>query len=305
MKHQRGVALIVALLAVALAVILAVGLLDRGEVGRARLRDAWRAEQGWQLMGGLEAWAAEILRQHAQASAGVDALGDAWAQPMPPVDVPGARLTGRLRDLGGCFDVNSLVVQGVADELAIRRFQRLLRTLRLDPRLADEVADWIDADAAPRQGGAEDAAYAGIAPGFRAANQPIAHASELKRLRSLDARGWDVLAPYVCALPQPAPLNLNTAPWPLWTTLHDGLGENSARRLAREPGSAYASLESVRLALEREGLAGLDLRGYGVGSDYFLAEAEILADDIPFAYASLLHRDGRRVAVLARVRGQW
>ncbi|MFN3842090.1 MAG: type II secretion system minor pseudopilin GspK [Rehaibacterium terrae] len=304
MRRQRGVALIVAMLAVALAVLLVAGLLDRGEASRAQLRDHWRAEQGWQLMAGLEAWAAEILREHAARSGGVDALGDAWAQPMPPVDIPGARITGRLRDLGGCFDLNSLAPQGVADEQAIRRFERLLRALGLDPRLAAEAADWIDVDHEPRADGAEDSAYAGLAPGHRVGNRPLAHASELKRLRSMDMHSWQTLAPFVCALPTPAPLNLNTAPWPLWTTLDDAVNENIARRLAREPGSAYGSMASLQLALQREGIAA-DLRGYGLGSAYFLAEAQIEADGIPFAYSSLLQRQGLAVRVVARLRGAY
>lgn len=301
MRRQRGVALLLAVLAVALAVLLAVELLDRGEQGRARLRDQTRAEQAWQLMEGMEAWAAEILRAHGQRSA-VDTLGDGWRQPMPPQAVPGAVLGGQLRDLGGCFDVNSLVVGGVADERAVQRFARLLRTLRLPPSLAEEAADWIDADTAPRTGGAEDAHYLGA--GHRAANTPVVHPGELRRLRSMDPRSWELLSPYLCALPTPAGINLNTAPWPLWTTLAEGIDEPTARRLAREPGTAYASLEGLQLALEREGIAA-ELSGYTLRSRYFLAEAEIEADGIAFLHTSLLAREGLDVRVLARVRGRW
>lgn len=62
-RRARGVALIAALLVVALAVVLVAALLDRGEALRARSRNTLRAEQGWQLMHGLEGWAAAALRQ--------------------------------------------------------------------------------------------------------------------------------------------------------------------------------------------------------------------------------------------------
>lgn len=302
-RQQRGVALIVAVLAVALAVLLVAALVTRGETTRALQRDHWRAEQSWQLMLGLEAWAGDILLLDARGS-GIDSLDEPWAQPMPPIAIPGARIGGRLRDLGGCFNVNALSPDGLTAPVAVARFTRLLHALQLNPALAAEAADFIDSDREPQPGGAEDAAYAQALPAYRTANRPLAHASELRRLRSMDAATWDVLAPYLCALPNDAAINLNTAPAPLWRTLDDAVTEDIARRLARSDGGSYATLDAVQAALAREGLPPLDLSGYALGSAYFVAEAEILADGIDFAYSSVLHRQPDRVRVLARVRGR-
>jgi hypothetical protein len=43
---------------------------------------------------------------------------------------------------------------------------------------------------------------------------------------------------------------------------------------------------------------------YGVHSEYFIAEADIVVDGIPYAYASLLRRNGSEVSVLQRTRGR-
>ncbi len=63
MRRQRGVALLVALLVVALATILIAALLDRGELALARTRNVLRGEQAEAYAQGLEAYAAEVLIQ--------------------------------------------------------------------------------------------------------------------------------------------------------------------------------------------------------------------------------------------------
>lgn len=302
---QRGVALLMALLAVALALMLAVALIDTGEASRARLRDQWRGEQSWQLMIGLDIWAAELLRADHLASPGLDTLDEPWSRPLPQIEVPGARISGRLRELGGCFDLNRLAPAGIADPVALDGFKRLLHVLRLDPRIADQAADWIDLDGQPLPGGAEDAAFAAQRPPGRAGNTAMAHASELKRLPAVDQAAWAALEPLVCALPEPTAVNLNTAPPQVWLTLFPDLDETTARRLARQPGSAYRSVEALTQALAREGQPAPDPRRAGLSSRYFISEARIEADGIDFLYSSLLERDGERVRVLGRARGRW
>jgi len=305
LRGQRGAALLMALLAVALAVLLATALIDTGEASRARLRDQWRAEQSWQLMTGLELWAAELLRADHLASPGFDTLDDALTRPLPEIEVPGARISGRLRDLGSCFDLNRLAPLGQPDPASIEGFRSLLGSLRLDPRIADQAADWIDVDGQPQSAGAEDAVYAGTRPAGRAGNTAMVHGSELKRLPTVDAAAWLALQPFLCALPEPTPVNLNTAPPEVWLTVFPGLDLARARRLARQPGSAYRSTEALTAALAREDQPAPDPRRAGLSSRYFLAEARIEADGIDFLYSSLLERDGERVRVLGRARGIW
>lgn len=303
-QRQRGVALIAAVLVVALATVLVAALLDRGEVARARARNALRAEQGWQLMQGLEGWAAAALRRDLEQG-GTDSREDGWAGALPPIELPEARILGRLRELGGCFDVNSLVVGEQDNALALQRFERLLRVLKLDPAIAAQAADWVDADNQPRSGGAEDLAYQNRRPAHRTANRRMGHVSELRLLPAMSPKAYDALLPHVCALPQPAPLNLNTASEALWMSLSDAIRGNDARILARDGRANYASVQAVQDELQRLGIARIEEAGLGVTSEWFVAEADIEADGIPFRYASLLQRRPDGVRVVARVRGGW
>lgn len=302
--RQRGVALLAAILVVALATVLIASLLDRSQATLARTRNSLRASQGWELMRGAEGWAGAILLQDASQAPGIDSREDAWAQGMPPIDLPGVRIFGQLREQGGCFNLNSLHPGDADDADAIARFERLLRALRLDPAIAEQAADWIDADAIPRSRGAEDSAYLARQPPYRAANQPFAHVSELRLLPGVTAEAYAVLAPETCALPAGVPINLNFASPALWMSLADGVTPSMAERLARDGRANYASIEEVQRELTQLGLPPMPLAGYGVGTEWFVLEVQIVADGIPFAYSSLLHRRPGRIDVVARARGR-
>jgi general secretion pathway protein K len=304
-RRQRGVALIAALLVVALAVVLVAALLDTGEATRARARNGLRAEQTWQLMHGLEAWAASVLISDQEASEGIDSPGEPWSQPMPPLQIPGGQVYGRLRQWSGCFDLNSLYRDDAPNAAAQARFERLLDALRVDRAVAAQALDWIDPDGQAVPGGAEDLAYQLRRPGYRAANQPFRHVSELRLLAAVDADVYRLLLPHVCALPEPAPTNLNFASPALWMSIDAAITEVTARRLAADGQARYASLEVIERELAAV-LPGVVLPpdAYGVHSEYFVAEADIVVDGIPYAYASLLRRRGNEVSVLQRTRGR-
>lgn len=303
-RRERGVALIAAVLVVALAVMLVAALLDHGEAARARARNVQRAEQGWQLMLGLEAWAASALRQDLQQS-GIDSREDVWGQDIPPIDLPQARILGRLRELGGCFNLNALHPQSQDDPVAIARFERLLQVLKLDPDIAAQAVDWIDADQQQRSGGAEDPRLQLQRPPHRAANRPFEHISELRLLPAVDADVYAALLPHVCALPFDTSMNLNTISEALWRSLHDDISSADAVRLARDGRARYPSVAAVQEELDRLGGPTLQQSGLAVSSDYFVLDAEIIADDIPLLYSSLLQRRPDGIRVLTRARGRY
>jgi hypothetical protein len=77
-----------------------------------------------------------------------------------------------------------------------------------------------------------------------------------------------------------------------------------AERLARDGQANYASTDEVQRELAQIGLPPVPLAGYAVGTEWFILEAQVIADGIPFLYSSLLHRRPGRVEVIARARGR-
>ena len=306
-RRQRGVALLAVIVVVALATVLVAALLDQGEQSRARSRNALRAEQTWQLALGAEYWAMQALRRDYESRPGFDAAGDVWTQALPPVPLPGGQLLGRLRDAGACLDLN-LLADPTLGSLQRQRLQRLLLALELDPRLLPAIVDWVDGDASPETGGAEDGRYLARRPAYRAANQRMAHVSELRLVEGVDGKVYERLAAHVCALPEPAPMNINFLTPPLWRSLSDQITEQAALQLWRDGQASYQDVESdlqaeaVRLGIP---LAGDQLRHLTVQSTWFALQAEIDVDGLPFQYAALIRRSPEGLRTHVRLRGRW
>ncbi len=298
-RAPRGVALVVALLVVALATMLVAALLVRGELALARTRNALRATQAQAYAQGLEAYAAKLL---AAPSEGADTHLSLWAQPMPPQQVPGGILTAQMRDLDGCFNLNNLVPEHRDAWRAL--FQRLLKALLLDPRIAQSVEEWLD----PQQADAPAAnAYLGRAVPYRAHGGVFTHVSELRLLRGIDAAAYARLAPQVCVLPPGTRINVNTADVPLLQAL---LGNAQSPATAASVQSVWQNGQAQWSDLTQfwqaasggrvpAGMAAL----VDTQSNDFLLRGEILLDDIPFVTFSVLQRQGGSVRVIQRSRG--
>lgn len=309
MRAQRGVALVIALLVVALATVLIAGLLDRGELAAARTRNQLRSEQADAYARGLELYAARVLLKDAEQESGSDTNGDIWAMPLPPTPVAGGRIAAQMRDLNGCFNLNNLV-SGDANQAEWReRFGRLLTALRLDPTLTDIVVDWADANAEPGGGGhgsgAEDGAYGAAVPPYRAANREFAHVSELRLVQGISGSAYATLAPHVCALPRGSLLNLNTATVPVLQSLSSRITEEFARRLWNEGNARWSTVEQFRQELIRAGVTPPPTLEMGLTTEsrYFLARGDIELDGLVFHPTSLIERSTRGIRVLQRSRG--
>ncbi|MBN8482733.1 MAG: type II secretion system minor pseudopilin GspK [Xanthomonadales bacterium] len=290
-RRQRGVALLIALLAVALAVMLIAGLLDRGELAFARTRNALRAAQANAYADGLEAYAAQVLVKDLDEGP-LDTHGDIWAMPLPPQDVPGGRIVAQMRDLNGCFNLNNLAVTDAALAALWReRLRNLLAALELDPALAAAIFDWIDTDAnVDAAGGAEDAVYLAQAVPYRAGNRVFAHISELRLVRGVGGEVYARLAAETCALPPGTRINLNTATTAVLMSLEPHITATLAERIRQDGAARWNDVDGALRELERQGIANIDRRGLGVVSSYFLARGDVTLDGVPFAFASLLER---------------
>jgi general secretion pathway protein K len=301
---QRGVALIVALLVVALATVLIAGLLDRGELAQARTRNQLRESQAQSYALGLEVYAAHVLMEDQAKGNGFDTADSPWAVPLPPTPVPDGMIAAAMSDLNGRFNLNNLDVGPSSPNAPVwlGKFRLLLDALKLDPKLADEVVAWMNP--MPSATAASDAFYLAQPVPYRAAKRTFNHVSELRLVRGFDSENFGKLAPYVSALPPGTQININTASVPVLMTL--GITQDQAQSVWQHGHAQFKDLGGLRNALPALKVIACEVC-YATRSSYFLARGEITLDGLPMAFGSIIERriggaDGG-VRVIQRSRG--
>jgi general secretion pathway protein K len=284
---QRGSALLIALITAALAAVIATLLLERGQRALARSEALLATERAWQYAQGMSVLAERMLERAMAEGADPAALDGSWTAPF---QVPGGMVQGRLLDQGGRFNLNALAhPDGATAAEARQAFQRLLEQRGLNPVIADELADWLDGAVMPRPGSAANDHYARQDPPYRTAGLPLAGASELRWLRSVDEAAWRSLAPLVTALPEPElRVNVNTAEPEVLAAIIAELDVEQARRVIAD--GPYA--DPVRFA-EHPVVAPLirpDERvRIAIRSRWYLAQARVVIDGVERDYFRLMN----------------
>jgi general secretion pathway protein K len=290
-RGQRGLAVVVAMLAIAIASTAAIALVD-AQLLRARSFENAAARAQADAIGRAAAhWAAAVLDEDDRT---VDHLGEAWARRLPPLPAERATVAGALSDEHARFNLNNLVREGAASPRDVLILQRLLQSLGLPAHLADALVDWMDADSEPiATTGAEDAYYVALDPPYRPANRPLASLGELARVRGYTPAVLAALGPYVTALPGDARVNVNTASAPVLRAVVPSLGAEDALRIietrAQRP---YRTREEFLRELAEPPAAPVDT-DLDVRSRWFSADATIRLDRVAVRYRALLDRPER------------
>lgn len=305
-RAQLGVALITALLVVATATAAAVAMAARQQLDIRRTGNLLHGTQAIAYTEGAESWAKAVLTRDARDSQ-IDALDEDWAVALPATLVEGGVISGRLIDLQGFFNLNSLVDgNGQADEEAVTRFKTLLRNLGVDNEgIADALIDWIDPDINVRfPDGAEDQAYLLLKPAYRTANRLMADVSELRLVQGFTPEIVAKLLPYVVALPAPTPINVNTAPAEVLRVLDANMSLGVAESLvsAREQDGAFASVADFQNHPALQQGVQINANAATVSSQWFRLVAEADIGQARARLSSLLLRAQGSVEVVQRDR---
>ena len=297
MNSQRGAAVIVAMLIVALAAIAASSLAFRNQIEWRKLENRADLDQARWVLRTADQWAASVLADDARNSS-VDYLGEGWAQKLPPVEAEGYRLSGNIVDQDGRFNLNNLAPGGKVDNRQLAIFQRLLRNLHLPDDLALNIADWIDADdVSLKDGSPESAYYLKLDPPCRPANRPLISVYALNRVKDMTTDSLRTLTPFVTALPTTTPVNVNTAAPEVLAALVDGLSLDQAYGLAAKRDRSYFRNTTDFTQLLPQGLAvAEDL--VSVSSSYFIVTAQATHGRIAIGSRALLQRSGYATPVL-------
>jgi general secretion pathway protein K len=214
-SRQRGIALLVAILLVALGTIIAASIAYENAMTARRGAATFALDESVLIAQAAETLAAYGLREVFRSDQTHTYLGQGWDKPVGPVEVvPEVMLTASLEDMQGRFNINNLVnTDGSPDPQAVAAFEQLLASLQIEPKWAGYVVDWIDQDIVPTNPeGAEDSVYLGQSPPYRTPNMYVTSVTELLALPGFGRDRFKKLEPFVTALPNGTPLNVCTAP---------------------------------------------------------------------------------------------
>ena len=305
---QRGAALLLAMMIVALVVTTAAGMVWlQARAVQIEAAERARTQAGWILGGALD-WARLILREDQRASqqsgSNRDSLDEPWATPLAEARLssflatdkdnnadsgPEAFISGSISDAQARFNLRSLVDgSGKPLPLQVKALQRLADLAGAPGDTADLIAQAL---------GQATAAIA-----TQAADAPLKPA-QLADLAWLGVSPATIgrLAPWVDLLPLPTPINANTASREVLVAAIDGLDLGTAERLVqarqRDPFKNLAQLQALLPPA-----ATADPGRVAVNSSWFHVSGRLRLDERVLEERSLLQREENRVIVRHRER---
>jgi general secretion pathway protein K len=300
LRRQRGVAMMVAILLVAFATILAAAIGFKAAMAARRSTGTMAMDQSLLIAEAAEALAAYALREDFKAGTKVDHPGEEWGQPLGPVEVvPGVVLEAYVEDATSRFNLNSLIdANNAVDPVALQKLESIMEQAGVEAKFAAIIADWIDPDTQPINGGAEDSVYAAQTPPYRAANTLITSPSELLAMPEFGRERYVKLLPYVTALPRDAKINVCSAGGVLLDAMvepsHKNFGNQDPKLFAKQRESGCFPTLDV-YAQEFGGQASQEWAAVkdrvSEVSSYFRVTSIVTIGSAEFTLYSLLWRD--------------
>jgi general secretion pathway protein K len=326
-QTQRGVALISAMLVVTLVATLAsVALWQQWRSLEVETAERQRVQSSWLLNGAFD-WTRLILREDAlagvagssltssggqvSASGGVDHLGEPWALPLKEAKLstflsqdqqlregdPEVFLSGQVTDAQSRINLTQWVEpsDGKGPPRLSAKVQlslsRLFSVLGLPGQELDTLAQaWLAATQAARL------RVQGTAPKAGAALLPQ-HTGQLQWL-GVRPETAARLAPFLTILPEPTPLNLNTANAEVIYAAVPGVDFSSAQKFVQSRGAShFGSLSDAAKVL---GVKSLDPSQFSLGSRYFEVWGRLRLEDRTQEETALILRDAGNTSLVWR-----
>lgn len=317
--NERGAALLTVLLLVAVMAVVASAALERLTLTTRLVGNASAVDQARAYADAGETLARLRIGDLVEARASRTTLQGGWLGTPQPLPVPGGSAVARVTDGGNCFNLNSVVSGDSEANLKVRpagvtQFDALMQILKIDARQARIVSaslvDWIDTDAAPQPGGAEDDVYVRAGTPHLTANRFLADISELRMVNGVTPAIYDALRPWVCALPVSdlSPINVNTLlpdQAPLLAMLLPGqIGIDQARQmLAQRPADGYGTTNDFWRPLQDRGIQPLAEVSdqVKVATRWFKVDMLVSVGGVEVSEAALIDAKTRPVRVVRRM----
>ena len=300
---QRGAALLMAMLTVALVATLAAGALwQQWRSVEVEASERSRVQASWILGGALD-WARLILREDAR-SGGADHLAEPWAVVLAESRLSAflatdrnntdtgddAFLSGQITDAQSRLNVMNLVAGGKVSEPDLLAFTRLFELLGLELSELELLAENLRLALEPEAQNTADTVAL------------LPQRVEQLRWLGLSATSLQRLSAFVTVLPTRTPVNLNTASREVLAASIPGADMAAATQLIaareRRPFQSLAAANRVLVPATEP----LDSSRFSVATRYFEVRGRLRLDNTVVEERSLVLRNGLEVTTLWRER---
>ena len=333
-KKQQGVALITVMLIVAMCVVIASQMTNRLQMQMQRSTNISFNQQAYWYAMGAEAFTKRVLITAFKSDEDVTHLGQIWAQGETTYPVEFGEITGEIKDLQSCLNLNALraipnnsednnnnTQNGRLKKAPARlALETLITNLQVEgigqfeaESMADALTDWLDADSRiSSAGGAEDDDYASREFPYLAANNYLASVNELRVIEHFTPTVINALKPYVCVIPnnEQYQININTIdaeqPELLQALLDSTLDEAQDILNARGEQGFETKTEFLNLP-EVVKIENIDDKKdlFVVDSEYFTLKASASFNESYFAFNSVMKiTNNKNVDVISRTIGR-
>lgn len=241
---QRGVALLTVLLILSVMITIAVSMTDRLTRG-IRLTQGIVYSQSAYWYGQAAADLGVMVLNQDFKDTDTVSLNQAWARQNFAFPLQNGSISGTVKDMRSCFNVNALgksdtsnnADKGNNQMMELSEFQLLLTEIGISKKTAKIIAystkDWVDTNnVANDPQGAEDVYYKGLGLPYLAAHHLMVDISELRAVRGVGQKTYDAIAPFLCAIPvSDQKIDINTVSTKQPEILYALFGENSGLSL--------------------------------------------------------------------------
>lgn len=313
---QKGVALIIVLLVVALVSIIATEMGTRLQLQVKRASNIKDNNQAYWYAMGAEQFAQKSIAELLDTEEIIHG-GQPWAQQALQFPLPGGGLEATLVDMQTCFNLNALD-QGESDnrkDAEATAFYELLNKSELNipsfnaETLRDSLIDWIDQDSnLTGNFGAEDPDYESLEFPYLAANGIMVSKSELRLVKGVNMDWFQSIMPMVCAIPDSSDLKINVNTLtddqaPLLAAL-TGMSLDDARtRISGRPSDGYENIETFLTEPEiaSQSLSDQQKAWFDITTKYFILHIKSRYNGAAFNMSSLIKiGEGNRISVIRR-----
>ncbi|MCV2885807.1 type II secretion system minor pseudopilin GspK [Aestuariibacter sp. AA17] len=314
-QKQKGVALIIVLMVVALVAVLATEMGSRLQLNIKRAANIKDNNQAYWYALGAEQYAKSAITKLMKENNNIIAEGQGWTEPLT-YPVEGGVIEVTLSDARACFNMNALRASNPNDAAHLEvktAFKNLLanRKFEIDNYaqdvVTDSLADWLDEDSNIRNYGAEDSDYESMLPPYLPANNLMMTKSEFRLINGVKPN-WAVnVMPFLCVIPNEEKLkiNINTLSkddallLAALTNLSEG---DAARIINSRPQDGYD--DKGKFLAEQE-IQALNLSAakqdwFDITTDHFILDTKSVYNNATFRMRSLLKLDNNKVKVIRR-----